>query len=423
MGSMSEFSRFRITDAVLCAVFCLLCVLPASLIVVDRLVLDITEITGVGRETMNLEGRSVATFPDLSSDTVLSGSFQKGVEKWLSDNTVAREACLLTNAFMQRIPINIAADLFGFDERPTTYGGSYYRSKMYDALYWNPIAKDGKTVANVQAASEAYLAFAKRNPEKRFFLYLASGRGAPDLTGGRLFSNAVDCEFIYDKILAPLSDEYIVIDNGIDSVEQYNRRYYRTDHHWNIDGAYEAYVAIATAMGLGDNLVVPLERVVLDIDMYGATGRTSLDVSVAPEHLTDMVFDLPDCRVLKSGVEMDDPEDTLSSLNRFRSEWVTDDPFYNYYGKYFHGDGEVEMIRTEKSVGKALLVVGDSFTNCIDRLFLNNYDAVYKYDARYTEQTLQEFMDERPEISDVLVLETFYDFQDPKQSKLVGDAS
>lgn len=417
---MGEQSNSRVANAVMSVVFCVLLGLPLSLILVDRLAFDITEATGVGRDTMNLEGRSVAKLPELSWDSVASGSFQSGMEKWLADNTAMREVCLLTNAWTQRLPINIAADILGFDERPTKYGSSYYRSKQYDALYWNPIKKTDKTVSNVQGSVEAYLSFAQNNPEKRFFLYLASGRGAPDLTGGRLFSNAVDPAFIDEEILVPLSENFTIIENGIETVEQYNARYYRTDHHWNIDGAYEAYLAIASAMGLEDDVVAPLERVELDYDVYGATARTSLDTDVPPEHLTDMVFDLPACTVIKAGTTMDDPEDTLASLERFRSERVTDDPFYNYYGKYFHGDGQVEMICEEKTKGESLLVVGDSFTNCIDRLFLNNYDAVYKYDARYTEQTLQEFMDERPDIADVLFLETFYDFQDPKQSKLIG---
>lgn len=410
----------RVANAVMSVVFCVLLGLPLSLILVDRLAFDITEATGVGRDTMNLEGRSVAKLPGLSWDSVSSGSFQSGMEKWLADNTAMREVCLLTNAWTQRLPINMVADILGFDERPTKYGSSYYRSKQYDALYWNPIKKTDKTVSNVQGSVEAYLSFAQSNPEKRFFLYLASGRGAPDLTGGRLFSNAVDPAFIGEEILAPLSENFTIVENNIETVEQYNARYYRTDHHWNIDGAYEAYLAIASAMGLEDDIVAPVERVELDYDVYGATARASLDTDVPIEHLTDMVFDLPACTVIKAGATMDDPEDTLASLERFRSERVTDDPFYNFYGKYFHGDGQVEMIREDKPFGRSLLVVGDSFTNCIDRLFLNNYDAVYKYDARYTEQTLQEFMDERPDIADVLFLETFYDFQDPKQSKLIG---
>lgn len=58
-----------------------------------------------------------------------------------------------------------------------------------------------------------------------------------------------------------------------------------------------------------------------------------------------------------------------------------------------------------KDADKALLIVGDSYTNCIERLYVNHYKKVFVYDPRLAKETLSEFMERyNNEVDDVMYM-------------------
>ena len=51
------------------------------------------------------------------------------------------------------------------------------------------------------------------------------------------------------------------------------------------------------------------------------------------------------------------------------------------------------------------MIVSDSFSNSIERLYLGHYKKVYVYDPRYAKQTLSEFVDKyNNEVDDVMYM-------------------
>ncbi|MBR0404365.1 MAG: hypothetical protein IJI68_04050 [Eggerthellaceae bacterium] len=72
------------------------------------------------------------------------------------------------------------------------------------------------------------------------------------------------------------------------------------------------------------------------------------------------------------------------------------------YASYFHGDEGLLEIQADSGKG-SLLIVGDSYTNCIDYLFANQYRHVYVIDPRYYTETIDSFMQDH-EVDDAVMI-------------------
>ena len=65
----------------------------------------------------------------------------------------------------------------------------------------------------------------------------------------------------------------------------------------------------------------------------------------------------------------------------------------NRYAEYFHGDMPQIVMHNQEDKSKGfLLIVGDSFTNCFERLFLKQYSNVYVYDPRLSKTDISRFL-------------------------------
>lgn len=63
-------------------------------------------------------------------------------------------------------------------------------------------------------------------------------------------------------------------------------------------------------------------------------------------------------------------------------------------------------------------IVGDSDTNCIERLYVNHYKRVFVYDPRLAKETLSEFMERyNNEVDDVMYMMCYTNLAD----KLVAE--
>ena len=146
--------------------------------------------------------------------------------------------------------------------------------------------------------------------------------------------------------------------------------YYRTDHHWNLDGAYLAYRSVCES----DNLpVYPLED--FSVSRYEGFYGTTRSRSGLPAFRGDVL----ECAEPKDGIllTLDNGETFDHLIFPERAET------YDGYAVYLDGNyGMLEIVHPDVP-GGTLLVYKDSFANCLLPLLSADYRRIVAVDARY----------------------------------------
>lgn len=155
--------------------------------------------------------------------------------------------------------------------------------------------------------------------------------------------------------------------------------YYRTDHHWNREGAYAAYVLLCDAL---DKTPVPLE----DFLTHSVSGFSGSTVSRSALWLTPsetLYLYEPDIPVT---VRFSDTEAVSSSL--LFTEHIGK---YDWYPAFIDGNHPLTVIENGSFGGnETLVMVKDSFGNTLAPFLVPLYKNIILVDPRYYRGSVSE---------------------------------
>ena len=171
--------------------------------------------------------------------------------------------------------------------------------------------------------------------------------------------------------------------------------YFRTDHHWNLEGAWTAYQCYCEAAGL-----IPAEKSqftwITGDDaprFFGTTySRSGLPFAKADALAYAEPLFTVTLRVLDDGTEYDHlifPEEAET---------------YDGYAVFLKGNHGVIEIENPAAPERTLFVCKDSFANCVLPFLAANYSRIVAADARYLSGTLNEALDSAGHVDDMLFL-------------------
>ena len=157
--------------------------------------------------------------------------------------------------------------------------------------------------------------------------------------------------------------------------QEYEKYFYKTDHHWNYRGSYRGYKEIMKMLGVKD-IRKPIKKITLDkLEYYGShTQQTRYYDSY--DKFTIYRFDFPNHRTYIEGEEgtygnMD------FSINAKNNPYVINnkktknmDMYANYYG-IDYGDIIFDFENPEQD---NILIISNSFDNAIDELIASHYN-------------------------------------------------
>lgn len=157
--------------------------------------------------------------------------------------------------------------------------------------------------------------------------------------------------------------------------------YYRTDHHWTSQGAYTAYSAYMDMLGreYPDAAEFVIES---HPGFYGSTySRSGLWLTKS------------------ESVELW-KNDTAFTVTNGESEEIHEGLFYEQrleeldkYTVFLDGNHSVVTIENSDAAGKGkLLVVRDSYANCLGTFLANSYETVTLVDLRYYKKPVSELL-------------------------------
>lgn len=339
----------------------------------------------------------------VSGGGFLSGDLQNAFEDFLSENIPAKGVALLTNAAVQRSAIEASNVLFNWPCYPSFYSSTIGVDALHDRLFELPTNATDYAKQAIGKRAQAMTTFAERHADLRTFVYIAPDAGkVDDGPAVPLMSNPETYSWICEEFLSNKGDALLWIDGQV-SEEDILKWWYKTDHHWNTLGAFDAYIRIAKALGFGEELLEPSGAQTIEQPrFYGASARVGLDGDYYDE-VTELLFDsFPEYAVAIDGKEVAESELFETDLDAIT--WQSNQ-FANRYTELYHTDfATIEITNPASDSNKGLLIVGDSYTNCMERFLAAHYKTTYVFDPRNTSTTLDEFLAEHEDISDIVFL-------------------
>ena len=195
----------------------------------------------------------------------------------------------------------------------------------------------------------------------------------------------------------------------INTLEDKNKKYFRTDHHWNVYGYTEAYIKIAGMMRKNYpdiEMYVPEIRRFDDVRFLGSN---ALAISSRKIYDTFAValYPLPPHNVIREdNVGYGGTETLEQSLRRYESGKYERSESYPHYISYQMICRQVDY--PENRTGRNLLIIGDSYSPPLHEVLASYFDHTY---IRYvdsndglSDMTYEDLIKEYG-ITDVLLLE------------------
>lgn len=310
-----------------------------------------------------MEKRYLAQAPALRWETIASGEWSRQSEDYLSDRVLGRNLFVGIHAYLELLAgRQRLQDVWLMDGR----------------LLEAPIAVEENAIAKNMKAINS---LADELSHRVYLMVIPSAGWAAGVEG---FSD----EEAINAIYAAAGERVSAV-----RVEQLfsgkPELYYRTDHHWTSRGAYGAYRAFAEAVGRE----YPAEEnfTVTTVDGFqGSTySRSALWLTPA------------------ESIELWQGSDRLTVTN---GETEGDHPgiFYperleqaDKYTVFLDGNHSIVRVHNPGKQGK-LLVIRDSYSNCLGGFLAESYEEVVLVDLRYYRQAVSALA-EREGFDDILI--------------------
>lgn len=328
-----------------------------------------------GQSFSEKEKRVLAESPALTWDSLASGEYGDKVETYLADHIPGRDFFVGLNAYYDLFSgRQVTKDVYLAEddrivEAPVTWNDIQVRKNM------NAINKFAETIGQ----------------KVDLMIVPSAGFCLQDSVKG--LSDPYTDDVIIDGIYGLAGDNVSGVDltDTFRSAEDVSQLYYRTDHHWTSLGAYLGYQAYMQSLGR-DYTAKESFAVTAHDGFYGSTySRSGLWLTKSePVEIWDSGKEFTvtntETNEAHSGLFY---EDRLNELDK--------------YTVYLDGNHTMVRIQNPSAAGKGkLLVIRDSYANCLGTFLAESYEEVVLVDLRYYKNPVSELF-ETEEFTDVLV--------------------
>lgn len=351
--------------------------IAAGIITVLIFTFSILTLGGNVEQYSENENRYLAGRPELSASSLSDGKYMGDMENYLSDQFAGRSAMVKT-----RTALDV---LCGKKEINGVYIGKDHYLFEKPAAYEATRAE--KTIESVNTFSNRY---------KKVNTYFALAPDASDILAEYMPKNATN-----ENQLEQIKTVYGKLDKSIKTIDIYttlknsNERqslYYRTDHHWTTKAAEIAFKQIAANMKI-DTSKVTHETYAVTNDFQGTLASSSgLFNAKDTIYITAPKSDI---KYFVSYVEENKKRSTVFESSKLETK--------NKYEVFFGGNFAEVKIDTTLNSKKVLMVVKDSYANCLVPMLTPYYKTIIMIDPRYYHDNLKQLMKDEG-VTDVLWL-------------------
>lgn len=312
------------------------------------------------------ENRYLNKLPGIKPDEIISGSFQEKVSDAFNDQFFVRD-------FMTGLSTSFKKSL-GFKD----IGGAYIASDNYyiEKITDNDISKD-QLVKNLM-----YLSYFTEKQEADVYTMLVPSPGASMENKLPAFAPFYNTDSVYNTVYTVLGQKGIIdLRKTLKTTDNKNGFYFKTDHHWTLNGAYAAYNEYCKTTGITPQPYNSFNPVEVSNNFYGTTYSKVLDFAAEPDSIYAINTDQT-----KNVTLICDGKEYTGIYNK---EYLNKKDKYSYF---FGGNYGRTDIKTNSTTGLKLLVLKDSFANSFVPFLLNDYSYITMADARYYDNRISEII-------------------------------
>lgn len=349
----------------LCVIlWCCIFVLAAGLLLLPK------------KEYSEQENRYLEEFPEFSLESVTSGTFMQDFETYLSDHFPFRDAFMTIQSKYQR--------LLGRNQI-----GEIYLCK--DGYYIEEYQKP----ENTQRICSVFSNFEQKvtSADVTFMLVPTAVTIYEDKLPKNA-KNAVQTEEIA-MIYGNLTSEKIDVTKALLEKKEEYPLYYKLDHHWTTYGAYTAYEAYCLAKEITPIPMDSFKKEIVSKDFQGTIYSKLNDSYAGEDEIT--VFFLDGWEVTVTYPDTKEVTDTP-----YAPKYLETKDQYSYFLNNIHPMVEISNLKAPTS--DCLVLIKDSYANCMVPFLMNHYQKIYVVDPRYYKSSVSSFINENTEVTDVLVL-------------------
>ena len=313
------------------------------------------------------ENRPANKVQPFSLSGYLEGTYQDGLEDALMDQMPLSETL---KRFFHNTSTTLLAKLMGpvMDAQPDRYV-SFRGLQLFGGDY---LCYEPKTLADIRTGLDKRIAELNdtiaENSDVEFYLYYIECDVDNDFETGE--KSGIREYLFREMTLSETRMDWLEVSD----FETYSRYFYRTDHHWNHEGAYEGYRETAAMMGIPEGaLLSPLETLTVEQPLIG-TKANSAGTGVLNEPFHAYRFDLPEMVTTVNGVE--------EPYGRTFESYLGTTQGLSYAAYYGFDEGEV-IFDTGRENLDNLLVLGNSYDNALLRPLASHFGRTHAVDLRY----------------------------------------
>lgn len=322
------------------------------------------------REFSESENRVLASFPKLTFSSITDGSFMKGFETYMADQFVMRDKIISAKTYCDR--------LVGKKEENGVYIGD-------DGFL---IEKQSQyTKKKVKALTGSINTFMKKYPDINKMVAISPN--ASYIYGDKLPSG-IEMHNQFSELTAIMKNlkgenyTFLNVSKALLSVADKHQVFYKTDHHWTTRGAYATFRVLADKWGLKRS-EVKYKFLTVSSNFEGTlASKTGIHDS-------------------KDKVEICLPKNSKGSyVVTFESEDKKTTSLFdadklkqkNQYEVFLGGNYDKVVIDTVSSSRNTLLIVKDSYANCMIPMLTPYFSKIVIVDPRYMTDSIHTVMDE-----------------------------
>ena len=342
---------------------------PAVLFVAFVFGLAIWFVVNPKADYSSSEKRYLQQFPETSVDTVLSGEFSEKFETYFADHFPQRNMWVGLNSYY-----NLGIGLNGRN-------GVYNSADGY--LINVPVDKENYVRKNIRVLAE----FKEKIGDVPMTVMLAPSTGYIATDKLPLIHDSYNDDTYFAETAKTLGESGV---NFVDLRETFKQKYaegvqlyYRTDHHWTTDGAYEGYVKLCEKLG-----VQPADKDSFAKTAYGGFYGTTY--STSGYWLTK-----PDSITVYDNQENTDKNITVKISEDGKDNHYGSMFFYNHideddkYPVFLDGNHALTEIQNKNAKNGTIVVIKDSFSHSLAPFLAENYSKVVLVDELTISQPIR----------------------------------
>jgi hypothetical protein len=335
------------------------------------------------RSFSELENRNLRPVPELTERRFTSGRYMTEAEEYVSDQLVLRDTWVALKSLGERI------------------SGKQENNGIYFAADDTLIRRiDEPDPAILTANIETINAFVSEADAPVLFGLIPS---AADIwrdrlpTGAPSADEAAWIEEISGRMTAPTVDLR-------DTLQRHSAEdiYYHTDHHWTSLGAFYGANAILDAAGLEPLRLSDYQRQTVSEGFLGTNYSSACAWWTEPDTIETYVSE--EGKTVTSNFTGREEPGRLYAPERLDTK--------NQYAYFLGGNQPLCVIRSQHG-GPKLLVLRDSYSDCLAPFLSERFGEVHLFDLRYNRLSPADYIREQ-EIDLVLILYSFETFTGEK---------